>query len=331
MTGVYVVKTVDKDTGEPIPGVFEELEAGRARIGWSYLDHLDLRMIQEKINTGEPLDENEQWAKRCLGFLTRLRVCDYLLYPHQPNRGHFCVVQVMDEYDYSSPEDSLDGDFRSFRPCSLITSDPVDLYDEIVPSQLRRRLGRPGRFSQVSDPVPFREFLNDLPEAGTPQDGSNRVSLRRIHRELRRELPDVLRREFTAHDLSRKFCRDLFTRMGYTHIVREGPDDRGSDVVVTVGDPLLPDSVEITIGVQVFASEGTVEEWYFQKKLDQLLEGWDYNGLDYGALLTTGKFSEDSKKALRRHNEDYQNRLVRVIDGDELADLFLEYFPPGEA
>ena len=94
MAAVYVVKTVDEDTGEPIPGVFEELESGRARIAWSYLDHLDLRMIQEKINTGEPLDKDEQWAKRCLGFLTRLSVCDYLLYPHQPNRGHFCVVQV---------------------------------------------------------------------------------------------------------------------------------------------------------------------------------------------------------------------------------------------
>ena len=118
--------------------------------------------------------------------------------------------------------------------------------------------------------------------------------------------------------------------MGYSYVVREGPDERGSDVVVTLGDPVLPDSVEITIGVQVFASEGSVEEWYFREKLDQLLEGWDYNGLDYGALLTTGKFSEESKEALRRHNKDYPNRLVRLIDGDELADLFLEYFPPGE-
>ena len=327
MTQVYVVKTVDDDTGEPIPGVFEELAAGRSRIAWSYLDHLDLRMIQEKINT---LDKDEQKAKRCLRFLTKPTLDDYLLYPHQPERYRFCVVQVKGEYDYSSEEDGLNGDFRSFRPCSLITSVPVDWYDEIVPSQLRVRLGKPGRFSQVYETAPFFGFLDDLPEAGSIQDDSNRASLRRIHRELRKELPDALRREFTAQDLSRKFCPDLFDRMGYSYIVREGPDERGSDVVVTVGDPLLPDSVEVTIGVQVFASKGSVEEWYFREKLDQLLEGWDYNSLDYGALLTTGEFSEESKEALRRHNKDSPKRLVRLIDGDELADLFLEYFPPGE-
>ena len=186
MTQVFVVKTVDEDTWEPIPGVFEELEAGRARIGWSWLDHLDLRLIQEKINTGEPLDGDEQSAKRCLGFLTRVGVDDYLLYPHQPNRGNFCLVQVMDEYDYSSEEDGLDG-FRSFRPCSFLTS--VDMDDEIVPSQLRHRLGRPGRFSQVYDTVPFREFLDDLPEAGSIRDDSNRASLRKSTASFERSSP----------------------------------------------------------------------------------------------------------------------------------------------
>ena len=48
MTTVYVLKTVDKDTGQPISGVFEELKANRARMGWSWDDKLDLRVIQKK-------------------------------------------------------------------------------------------------------------------------------------------------------------------------------------------------------------------------------------------------------------------------------------------
>ena len=307
MTAVYVVKAVEEDTGEPIPGVFEELESGQARLGWSYADHLDLRLIQEKINTGDPLDEYEQEAKRCLGFLTRPSLGDYLLYPHQPRRWKFMVVQVKGEYDYTSAEDGLGGDFRSFRPCSPITLESVDWYDEIVPSQLRGRLGKPGRFSQVYDTGPFLEFLSDLPEAGSIQDDSNRASLRRIHRDLRKKLPDALRREFTAHDLSRKFCPDLFNRMGYTHIVREGPDERGSDVVVTVGDRLLPDSVEFTIGVQVFASEGTVEVGYFQEKLNQLLEGWITT-----ALVTVPFFQRgNSARNQRKHCAD-TTRIIRI-------------------
>ncbi len=328
MPRAYIVKTTE-DSGEPIPGVFEELQAGRARIGWSYSDELDLRLIQEKIQQGSPLDEDEQAAKKCLRFLTSPDLDDYLLYPHQPSRGQFCVVQIRCEYDYSAVEDSLNGDFRSFRPCSLMTSEPVDMYDEIVPSQLRQRLGKPGRFSEIYDTRPLSMFLVALPEAGRTQDDSNRVSLQRIHNELQEKLPDALIREFSGADLSRKLCPDLFERMDYSCVVQEGPAEAGSDLVVSLGSPLLPDSVDIRIGVQAFAYEGDVEESDLQYKLDQLLQGWDANSLDYGALLTTGRCNEKAKEALSRHNKNEPKRLVRLIDGKVLADLFLQYFPPG--
>ena len=53
-----------------------------------------------------------------------------------------------------------------------------------------------------------------------------------------------------------------------------------------------------------------------------------------GCLLNTkANFLKRSllfKEALRRHNKEYPDRLVHLIDGNELADLFLEFFPPGE-
>ena len=326
MPRAYVVKAVAD--GCPIPGVFNELRAGRARIGWSSQDDLDLRFIKEKISRGTQLNEAQKDAKRCLGFFTRVALDDYLVYPHQPDRGQFCVVRVTGEYDYSDKEEGLNGDFRSFRPCSLMTTEPVNIYDEIVPSQLRHRLGRPGRFSEIYNTGPLSAFLEDLPNAGRIQDDSNRASLQRIHDKLRRKLPEVLHEEFSRADLSRKLCRDLFERMGYVHEIREGPTEAGSDVVVTVDDPLLPDEVEIRIGVQVFSFKSTVEEWDLQEKLDQLLRGWEDNSLKYGALLTTGRCSDEAKAALLRHNQNELNRLVRLIDGDDLADLFLQYFPP---
>ena len=118
--------------------------------------------------------------------------------------------------------------------------------------------------------------------------------------------------------------------MGYSYVVQEGPAEAGSDIVVSLGYPLLLDSVEIRIGVQVFAFEGTIEEPYLQSKLDQLLEGWDTNNLHYGALLTTGHCSDEAKEVLSRHNRDVPNRLVRLVNGNDLADLFLQYFPPGD-
>ena len=330
MPAAYVVKAVDKE-GRPFPGVFDELKAGRARMGWSYQDNLDLRLLLGRIEQGEQLDEDERDAKRCLGFLTRVESEDYLLYPHQPDRGQFSVVQVTGEYDYSTEQDGLSEDFRSFRPCLLKTPEPVDMYDEIVPSQLRHRLGRPGRLSQVYDAAPLFRFLKDLPNQGQLQGDSNQMSemsLQRIHNELRGKLPEALHREFSRTDLSRQFCRVLFDRMGYTTDVQEGPYEAGSDVVVTVDNPLLPG--EFRIGVQVFSYEGDVQESALQPKLDQLLRGWETNSLNYGVLLTTGRCSEAAVAALRNHNKEKPDRRVRLIEGDDLADLFLKHFPPGD-
>ena len=85
MPNAFIVKAVsDEQPIQPVPGVFDELAAGRARIGWSYLDNLDQRFLLGKHERGEQLDDHEQGARRCLGFLTRVEAGDYLLYRHQP-------------------------------------------------------------------------------------------------------------------------------------------------------------------------------------------------------------------------------------------------------
>lgn len=325
---VFVVKTVDdKHPGQPIPGVFEELTEGSARIGWSYQDNLDLRIIRDMREQGEQLDEDQQDAVRCLGFLIRVHVDDYLVYPHQPERGTFTVVQVTGDYDYSAAEDGLDEDFRSVRPCDLVTPEPVNWYDEIVPAQFRYRLGGQGRFSKVHDPRPFFLVLGELQDQGERQEGSNARRLGRIYSELREGLPPALHREFARADLSRMLCPELFDRMGFSSEVLEGPGEAGSDVIVTVGSALLP--VEFRIGVQAFAYKGEVDETALIEKLDQLLQGWEINSLDYGVLLTTGRCSVAARTALRNHNMHEQDRKIRLVEGDDLADLFLHYLSPG--
>ncbi len=317
----FVIRTTD------IPGIFDELQAGRARIGWSYEDRLDLRLIKDKIDQGEALDEHECAAKRCLGFLTRVAENDYLVYPHQPKRRQFTVVQVTGGYDYSGPEERLKNDFRSYRPCSLETPHPVSSYDRIVPSQLRHRMGTQARFSEIYDTRSLFLFLEAVPDAGRPQDDSNQPAISRIYSDLRELLPDSLHREFSSVDLSRRFCKDLFERMGYPVYVQEGPHEAGSDVVVTVSSQLLPEDVEFRVGVQVFSYKGNIEASALEDKLNQLLEGWDKNKLDYGLLLTTGNCGEDAKRVLREHYSNEPCKKVRLIEGDQLADFFLRYFP----
>ena len=321
---VFVVRTQD-NAGNPVDGVFDDLQAGRATIGWSWEDRLDLRTLAKKPRADMDRHESDAW--RCHGFCYRVRVDDYLLYPNQPQRGRFVAARVTGDYDYLPGE----RDFRSYRPCELLTPRPVSLYDPIVPSQLKHRLGRQRRFSRVWDPRPVFDFLHHIADAGKRQDEPGKVSAirwDRIHKERRATVADALHREFSRHDLSRRFSAELFERMGYTFDVQEGPSEHGSDVVIAVTDSLLPAGVEFRIGVQVFAFRGNVGANDLQDKLCQLLDGWDENQLDYGALLTTGHPDKPAQELLLRHNADRPDRKVRLIDGNDLADLFVQYFPP---
>lgn len=57
---------------------------------------------------------------------------DLLFYPHVPDYGLFCVVKLTDGYSLLPDHDGIQGDFRSARPCQLMTEDPVDKWDAIV-------------------------------------------------------------------------------------------------------------------------------------------------------------------------------------------------------
>ena len=95
---------------------------------------------------------------------------------------------------------------------------------------------------------------------------------------------------------------------------------------VTVSSQLLPEDVEFRVGVQVFSYKGNVAASSLEAKLNQLLSGWDENELDYGLLLTTGNCGEDAKRVLREH-PDKRSEKIRLVEGDQLADFFLRYFP----
>lgn len=52
----FVVRAAE--SGWPIPGVYDSLRDGRATIGWSSLDHQDLRIIARMLDEGRELDQD---------------------------------------------------------------------------------------------------------------------------------------------------------------------------------------------------------------------------------------------------------------------------------
>ena len=108
----YVVKTVVRgDSQDLARKLFKSLQNGCARIGWSWLDNLDLKQIIS-ANWNE-LDGNQQDAWYCRGFVDRAEIGDLLFYPNVPEFGQFAVAKITGEYQFVPAEESLDGDFRS--------------------------------------------------------------------------------------------------------------------------------------------------------------------------------------------------------------------------
>ncbi len=329
MNRAFVVRT--EDYGQPIPGVFESLKAGKARIGWSGSDDLDLRAIRQK--GGNSLTELQQEALRCHGFFDRVNIGDLLIYPNQPKRGKFCIARVTGEYEYAAKEDSIDGDFRSFRPCELLPPGPIDKSDPIVHPFVRARLGLQGRFYEPSGVDLFLDLVQRLPLAGKRPDQARDVDVKeRFGRILGGIVPGVaqlIHREFPRAELSRLFCKELFEGMGHSVEITEGPSEKGADVVVTVQDELLEQ--EFKVGVQVASFDEDVSADTLRRKLDQLLSGWGDNLLDFGVLLTTGSCTPDARGLIVEHNkrerreQQGSRKLIKLIDAKELAHLFLKY------
>ncbi len=144
--------------------LFDKLRAGSARIGWSSRDDLDLKCIINKKNSGGDLDGDQQEAWHYHGFVDVAQPEDLLFYPNVPDYGQFCVVKLTGDYSLLPDQEGIDGDFRSARPCKLITEKPIDKGDAIVPAVIRHKIGLQRRFYRLNvDQSDTDSLLRNLP------------------------------------------------------------------------------------------------------------------------------------------------------------------------
>ena len=147
------IRAVHGQTREPIAGVYSELIAGRARMGWSYRADLDLRIIAELNMAGQALNEDQKDAARCLPFFESIRVHDVLWYTTIPAARRVTVVRVTGEYDYDHGingvyDFGLGYDFRSVRPCEAVATN-LDMRGEIIEQKVANWLNAPGSITRA--------------------------------------------------------------------------------------------------------------------------------------------------------------------------------------
>lgn len=309
----YVVRT-DTDGQE----LLTKLRAGSARMGWSFWDNQDLQAIIDQTNGGnwDRLNGDQQDAWYCHGFVDRANIGDLFFYPNVPEYGMFCVVRIVGEYHFLPAQDGIDGDFRSARPCELISKDPIDKLDAIVPPIIRHKLGLQRRFYQLNvEQSEIETILNGLPNHSISR-ATQLSSFSKMMDAVNTQIAEKWSRVFPAANLS-KFLAELLEKHGQHVDLREGRSDRGSDLVLEIQNDFL--DRPLVIGIQVGSYDDVVWPPKVEEKLKQLLAGWEANALDYGALVLTGNWTDDAKKLVQEHNRDNPARRVKWIDGRQLA------------
>ena len=291
-----------------------KLRGGSARIGWSYRDDLDLTNIMS--SDWHRLNGDQQDAWYCHGFIDVATAGDLIFYPNIPDYGLFCVVKLLDGYVFLPGQDGINGDFRSSRSCELITPDPIDKGDSIVPPSIRHKIGLQRRFYRLNvDQSDIDFLLRNLPNRSVAPT-THFSSFARMMNTANLELAKQWNRFFPVANLSR-FLAALLERHGERVDLREGPSEKGSDLVVEIQNDFLDRT--LTIGIQVGSYEGDVSPETVRQKLDQLLDGWEANSLDYGALVLTGNWQDQAKQVVEDHNRDHPTQRIKWIDGRELA------------
>ena len=329
----YVVRTEfpSRDAGQRF---WRSLQGGRARIGWSYDNTLDLKMIVDETNIGQwrKLSAPQQAAWYCHGFIDRALAGDLLFYPHVPERNHLIIVRLTDgPYRLLDESEAIEQDFRSARPCEVLTRAPVSMDDAIVPIPVRHKLGLQRRFYELKDEQAVSDLVAKLSNAGnrlaaTPLERlAERVAEHRTQAEA--AFATDLARQFPTHRLS-EMVHLLFRANGDQTDYQEGRSENGSDIVLSIDNPVLLRPMRV--GIQVKAYSGNVSPQELQRALTQLLNGWEANRLDAGALVITGDINAAAREVLNAHNRENHRQPVRLLDAAQITRLaFQVYYKEG--
>lgn len=312
----YVIRTA----AEFAESIFLKMQQGSARIGWSYRDDLDLEKIISMPWQKRSGEQGDAWY--CHGFVDRAEKGDLLFYPNVPEYGKFAVVKLTGSYQLLPGEEGINGDFRSARSCNILTSTPLDKYDEIVAPSIRNKLGLQRRFYHLNvGQETLEKFLNSV-ESGAQgrATATNLGTYAKLVEPFLKQLGLQWSETFPRANLS-YFLADILSKHGEQVDLREGAGEKGSDLVIEIRNDFL--ERPIVVGIQAMSCVGEVHADTVKRKLEQLLGGWEENILDYGALVLTGNWTDDADQLLASHNRDNPMRRVKKVDAEGLARIVM--------
>jgi len=149
-----------------VPLLYDELQDGRARFGWSGKDEQDLLAIKDKLERGDELtpDEYDSWSRA--KFLLDAERGDYIVYPNIPEWDICSIVRITGEYEYTDTWDPRGrSNYRHAISCEYLIE--FDRNSGSIPPNLQNQMKLPRSSAQIRDEVARHAILELVGEVDT--------------------------------------------------------------------------------------------------------------------------------------------------------------------
>jgi len=297
--------------------IWDELQQGRLRQGWGWLEGQDLRLILAKRQAGKALTAEEKAAWRNHRMLDSawggLREGDVVIIPNLPEYGQWTIARVSGPYRFEFPDGHAD--FAHILPVEPVHGPGPDRkigvvhpHDALVDARLRRTMKNMSRMWGIDHLGDAVELLIAAIESGRDlSTGLTRAGRREaFFEDVRNDITDTAwkRLETTHHGAELEhllipLLESVYGKGAVHH--HGGPKEHGADLIVTTRGPL---GLKFRTAIQVKMYDGTHHDTH---ALDQLRRAREEHGVQAGVVLTTAvEVSAEFQEALVRLGEELQ-------------------------
>ena len=319
---IYSFRIADKE--EVVRDVFNSLQGGEGRFGWSYVPTADLRELRERIKESgwDSLDVAEQDCYQ--NFLLDLRDGDYVVYINVPEWGQCTLAKVAGEYEWRYE----DGDFNHRFPVSPKSVRTFDRNDDIVVAALSRRLKLQGRWWRVYAQEEFDRLLESLREGVVAEPRTAETNVDELRKQLQPILSEIsgkIQHTHPGKDLE-ALMEQVFRNVPGVREVRrqQGRADHGADLVVEMELGAIPGLVESrSLVVQV---KSYWDEHADRSAIDDIRRAFEHHSdADMGLVVSTAERAGENFERALEELQEATKKPVSLLIGADLAAFVLRY------
>ncbi len=339
MENDFTVWAFNEPNGAAKKFVFDTLNKGFSRFGWSYIDNADLNYLNDK--SWDDMNEDEEECFRKGRFLLNIKPNDWIVHINVPTWGECTAIKVDGYYEWDKEQNkfglhegtgkaySETGDYRHLIKVNPETKIVFDRKDEnIIPSV---KLGGQGKYWRIYNKEDFIESLDNIRENKVNLLQGESVGLFHLKTYLSPLLKEITFKIHQSHPRAtlEGLIANVFRKIPNVIEVNEhGKNkgfgtDHGADLIVTYKSGLSISNLEKQ-EILIVQVKSFIDEHWDTEAVEQIEIGIEEFEADAGLIITTA----ESTKKLEEEIELLSKKLekpIGLIAGEDTAKFVLKY------